>query len=172
MSAPAPLDLGFTPRPRVARSAWAILGLGIVAASIVVGEYQVTLGRLERAQSEAAASAAGSRLRIDPRRLDAALTRANAIALELARPWEKAFVALEAAEQPGVAVLTVEPDSKRSELRLVAEAPDVMAMLAYTELLRSAKPFSRLTLQQHEVRSEEPGRPVRFRLLAQWRSEP
>jgi len=45
-------------------------------------------------------------------------------------------------------------------------------MLAYMEALRAAPQFARLTLQQHEVRAEEPGRPVRFTLVGQWRVEP
>lgn len=171
MKSLAPLQVGFAPRPRVARAAWLLLAAGIVGVSVSVGEYQVALGRLERAEAEAAAGAR-AKTAMDPRRLDEALVRANAVALELARPWDKAFVALESAEHPGVAVLGVEPDSKRTELRLVAEAPDVMAMLAYIESLRAAPQFARLTLQQHEVRADEPGRPVRFTLVGQWRAEP
>jgi len=172
MKSLAPLRVGFAPRPRITPAAWLLLAAGILGASVSVGEYQVALGRLERAEAEATASGARAKTALDPRRLDEALVRANTVALDLARPWDKAFVALESAEHPGVAVLAVEPDSKRTELRLVAEAPDVMAMLAYVELLRAAPQFTRLTLQQHELRAEEPGRPVRFTLVGQWRAEP
>lgn len=168
----APMQLGFAPRPRVSRAAWALLAIGIIGASLVVGEYQVTLGRLERAEAEAVAAGTRSRAAMDPRRLGDALVRANAVALELSRPWDKAFAALEAAEHPGVAVLVVEPDSKRAEVKIVAEAADAVGMLAYVELLRAAPPFARVTLQQHEVRAEEPGRPLRFMLVGQWRNEP
>lgn len=172
MKSLAPLRVGFAPRPRVTRAAWLLLVAGIVSASVSVGEYQVALGRLDRAEAEALAAGSRAKASMDPRRLGDALVRANTVALELARPWDKAFVALESAEHPGVAVLAVEPDSKRTELRVVAEAPDVMAMLAYMEALRAAPQFARLTLQQHEVRAEEPGRPVRFTLVGQWRVEP
>jgi hypothetical protein len=167
----APLQLGFATRPRISRAAWALLAVGIVGASVVIGEYQVTLGRLERAEAEAVAAGTRTRASMDPRRLGEALARANTVALELARPWDKAFAALEAAEHPGVSVLSVEPDSKRAEVRIVAEAPDAISLLAYVEMLRSAPPFARVTLQQHEVRAEEPGRPLRFMLVGHWRTE-
>lgn len=172
MTAPAPLQLGFAPRPRIARAAWLMLAAGIVGASVVVGEYQVTLGRLDRAEAESLANGTRSRTAIDPRRLGDALVRANTVALELARPWDKAFAALEAAEHPGVSVLAVEPNARGGELRIAAEAKDAMGMLAYIETLRAAPQFSRVTLQQHEVRADEPGRPLRFTLVGLWRTAP
>jgi hypothetical protein len=144
---------------------------GAIGAFVVVGQYQVTLGRLVRVQAE---EAAGLRSRpvMEPHRLGEALKRANAVAVELSRPWDKAFSALEAADEPGVALLSVEPDSRRGELRLVAEARDMSGMLAYLERLRSERPFARVALQQHEVSTEDPSGPIRFSLVAQWRNSP
>ena len=117
------LDLGFQPRPRVTRAAMGMLLVGVVCASVVVGHYQVTLGRLARAQAESLASHR-ERPGIDPRRMSEVLQRANVVALELARPWDRTFAALEAADQPGVAVLAIDPDPRRDELRITAESQD------------------------------------------------
>jgi len=172
VKAPSALQLGFAPAPRVSRSTWLLLAAGVLGASIVAGEYQVTLGRLERAEAEALASGGRTAPAIDPRRLGDALVRANTVALGLARPWDKAFAALEASELPGVAVLSIEPDARGGEVRIAAEAKDAMGMLAYIETLRATPQFARVTLQQHEVRAEEPGRPLRFTVVGLWRSAP
>ncbi len=50
------LDLGFQPRPRLTRAALGMLLVGAMCASVVVGHYQVTLGRLARAKAESLAS--------------------------------------------------------------------------------------------------------------------
>lgn len=169
MSAFKRLDLGFQRRPRMTRAAAGTLLVGIVCASVVVGHYQVTLGRLARAQSESQASHR-DRPSMDPRRMAEALQRANVVALELARPWDRTFAALEAADQPGVALLAIDPDTRRDELRITAESKDMAGMLGYLDQLRAQPAFGDVALQQHEVRMDDPGRPVRFTLLAQWKT--
>ena len=169
MSSLKRLDIGFQPRPRVTRAAAAVLVVGVVCASVVVGHYQVTLGRLARAQAESQGSHR-DRPNMDPRRMAEALQRANVIALELARPWDRTFVALETADQPGVALLAIDPDPRRDEVRITAESKDMAGMLGYLDQLRAQAAFGDVALQQHEVRMDDPGRPVRFTLQAQWRS--
>ena len=169
MKSLARIDLGFQPRPRVTRAALLAVAAGVLCASAVVGHYQVTLGRLARAQAEVAASHR-DRSSIDPRRLGEALQKANLVALELARPWDRTFLALEAADQPGVAVLAIDPDPRRNEVRISAESKDLAGMLGYLDLLRAQPAFGHVALQQHEVRMDDPGRPIRFTLLAQWRT--
>lgn len=167
MTALARLDLGFQPRPRLTRAALGMLLVGVVCASVVVGHYQVTLGRLARAQAESQAS---QRPSIDPRRMSEALQRANVVAVELARPWDRTFAALEAADQPGVAVLAIDPDPRRDELRIMAESKTLAGMLGYVEQLRAQATFGHVILQQHELRMDDPGQPIRFTLVTQWRS--
>jgi hypothetical protein len=169
MKSLARIDLGFQPRPRITRAALGMLFVGVVCASVVIGHYQVTLGRLARAQAESLASQR-DRPSIDPRRLSEVLQRANVVALELARPWDRTFAALEAADQPGVAVLAIDPDPRRDELRITAESKTLADMLGYLDKLRAQSTFGQVALQQHEVRMDDPGRPIRFTLLAQWRS--
>jgi Tfp pilus assembly protein PilN len=169
MSSLARLYLGFQPRPRVTRGGVLALAVGVLAASAVVGQYQVTLGRLARVEAEALA-AHRQRPSIDPRRMAEAMQKANLVALELARPWDRAFVALESADEPGVALLAIDPDPRRDELRITAEAKDLAAMLAYLELLKAQPSFGSVTLQQHELRVDEPARPVRFTLLTRWKA--
>jgi hypothetical protein len=163
------LDLGFQPRPRLTRAGLGMLLVGVVCASVVVGHYQVTLGRLARAQAETLANHR-ERPSMDPRRMSEALQRANVVALELARPWDRTFAALEAADQPGVAVLAIDPDPRRDELRITAESKSMAGMLGYLDQLRAQPAFGQVALQQHEVRMDDPARPIRFTLMAQWRS--
>lgn len=170
MKALARLELGFRPQPRVARGAGLALAAGVLAASAVVGHYQSMLSRLARVQAEAVASHR-ARPSIDPRRMAGSVQKANQIALELARPWERTFAALEAADEPGVALLAVDPDPRRDELRITAEAKDMRAMLGYLEQLRRQPSFAAVALQQHEIRADEPARPVRFTVLTQWRAD-
>ena len=169
MKSLARLDLGFQPRPRLGRVALGMLLVGVACASVVVGHYQVTLGRLARAQADTLASHR-ERPSVDPRRMSETLQRANVVALELSRPWDRTFAALEAVDQPGVALLAIDPDPRRDELRITAESKDMAGMLGYLDQLRMQPAFGGVALQQHEVRMDDPGRPIRFTLLAQWRS--
>jgi hypothetical protein len=98
--------------------------------------------------------------------------RANGVARELARRWDSVFAAIEAARDPEVALLAIEPDASKGIVRLTAESKNKNAMLRYLTRLQDQQPLQRVLLENHEVRTEEPERPVRFVVSGQWEDIP
>jgi hypothetical protein len=105
--------------------------------------------------------------------LDEAVKRANAVARELARRWDKVFAAIEAAGGDAeVALLAIEPDAHKGIVRITAESRNKHAMLRYLARLQDRQPLQRVLLEHHEVRTQEPERPVRFVVSGEWEEAP
>jgi hypothetical protein len=101
-------------------------------------------------------------------RPDETVRRANAVARELARRWDKVFAAIEAAGDPEVGLLAVEPDAQKGLVRITAQSKSKQAMLRYLTRLQDKEPLQRMLLEQHQVRIDEPEQPVRFVVSGEW----
>lgn len=96
------------------------------------------------------------------------IKRANVVAHEIARRWDTVFLAIEAASDPEVALLAIEPDASKHSLRVTAEARSKEAMLRHIARLQAQQPLQRVLLEQHEVLVQERERPVRFVVTGLW----
>jgi len=173
-----PLQLNhFDQGRRAARAGWALLLAALLVVSALAA-HQHVLGReldaLESQASRAQRSPAGRApvSALDPRRLDDAARRASTIALELRLPWSELFDAVEAAADPAVALLSVEPDVRRAALRISGEARNKPAMLKYVGRLGAQRPIVRAMLESHAERVQGAGGPVQFTLVAYWENRP
>lgn len=141
-----------------------------VAVLVVVLAYagwlRAEVGRLEREAARAASQApVRATQQVALRTREAEVTAAH-----LARGWEELFDALEASTQARpIALLAIQPDSETHELRLRGEARSLEAALDYVVALEASGALAHVYLAQHQV-SSEPERPVRFSLIAAWRS--
>jgi hypothetical protein len=158
-------------RPRVNRRGLILLALGIAVAALVVLDY--------RANS---AQRAALELRLDPspgtriaRKPDKAAERAaqdvRAASTELMAPWSRLLQELELASADtggSVAVLGVEPDREKRQVRVLAEARTLDVALAYVKRLQESEALRYPMLESHEVQAKDPQRPVRFQLRADW----
>jgi Tfp pilus assembly protein PilN len=75
---------------------------------------------------------------------------------------------VEASVGDQVTLLGVEPDTEKRELRLIAEAKDLDAMLAYARRLQESALFSDAYVVSHQIQQQDPQKPVRFVVNAQW----
>lgn len=157
--------LGHDRRPalRALSVATACVALGLLAAAIAI-----TMGlRSELELAEQNVVETRERLALTgapagPSR--PALTRdqvagLNGIIRLLNVPWPSIFDALERQTPANVALVSIEPDSKRSAIRIEAEARRADELLAYAELLEKDPAISRVLPIRHETR-EQPGGPV------------
>jgi Tfp pilus assembly protein PilN len=78
---------------------------------------------------------------------------------------------VQGATPTSVALLALEPDAKRRVLRITAEARSSDDMLAYVERLQDEDWFSGVALTRHEINEQDPNRPIRFQLDAEWRQQ-
>ena len=97
------------------------------------------------------------------------MQRVNA---RLGLPWEALFDELEASVGEHVTLLSAEPDADKGVLQVTAEARDLAAMLAYGKRLAASSRFKDALIQSHQVQAQDPQRPVRFVVAAQWLMAP
>jgi len=174
MSAPPLISVDFSGRRRPLTLAGVLLLLaGALATAAACIEYR----RLDasRAGLELKLAAANRRTHRDPAQdaRNAGLTEeAGLIARRLGMPWTPLLAELEAASHDSasdVALLSVEPDDSKHVVRVTGESRDLPRVLAYVGRLQSSPLLRYPMLESHELRSDDPQRPVRFALSAEWR---
>jgi len=171
----ARIELDLSGRRRINRRGAALLALGVTAAALVVADYWSDSARR-----------AGLELRLadlqpvrTARKPDKAAQRVaeeNRAALaDLTMPWSRLLRELEIASadsKDSVAVLGVEPDRDKRQVRVIAEARTLPIALAYVERLQMSEALRYPMLESHEVQLRDPQRPVRFQIKADWNATP
>lgn len=152
-----------------------LLAFGAIAATLVFVDY-----RSVAAESEGLEWRIGT-LRGDSRvvKPDKATLRAEQDAdlaiNDLTTPWSDLLRELELASadsKESVAILGVEPDREKREVRIVAEARTLPIALAYVERLQKSAALRFPMLERHELQVKDPERPIRFEIKAGWSSVP
>jgi len=145
----APLQLDLVAPPR--RSRW--LGYLVLAGSLLVANEMFM--RMREAQDQVA-------------RLDAVQGLLGEARPTRALSRER----LEEQMKEAQAVLQVQPDAQQRLLRVTAEAKGEDIMFRYLRRLAAAEGFSDVHLVSHQVREDDPRRPLQFALQVSFRSPP
>ncbi|MBY0572790.1 MAG: PilN domain-containing protein [Undibacterium sp.] len=95
----------------------------------------------------------------------------NQVIGQLNLPWSDLLDALEDVRVKEVALLDIQPQPQSHTIRIVAEAKTSDDMFAYVEKLSRLSFFQSATLSKHEVSEQDPNKPIRFQLDAQWQRE-
>ncbi len=177
---PWKIDLDYQRRAR--RFPWRgglLLVLALVALGLAgeyyrgldeqIADWQARVQRLEQAAQPRRAAVPGPGR--EGRDLAPEIAQANEVLRQLALPWDRLFKAVELSLSEDVALLAMEPDAVKGQVRIGGEAKDVVAMLDYLTRLQGHQEFGGVYLQSHQVRQQEAEKPVRFVLTASWRSE-
>jgi hypothetical protein len=174
MSAPPLITVDFSGRRRPLTLAGSLL---LVAGALATAAACVEYRRLDasRAGLELKLAEVNRRTHRDPAQdaRNAGLTdEAGHIAQQLGTPWTHLLAELEAASHDSasdIALLSVEPDEAKHLVRVTGESRDLARVLAYLERLQSSALLRYPMLESHELRTDDPQRPVRFALSAEWR---
>lgn len=158
--------------PRLAGLLLASAALCFVLVSQVLA-YQEEREQLAALQAAIAARATAARplpVAATPKfTIPAAQAQAvNDAVMQLNLPWRDLVEAVQAATPANVALLALEPDAKRRTLRITAETRSSDDMLAYVAKMEEGGWFTSSALVRHEVAEQEPNRPLRFQVSAQW----
>jgi hypothetical protein len=155
-----------------------LLAVGLLAAGGVLLEYR-DLGQHRAGLELRLAAAARAQARAAPAPESTAEARvavsAQQAALDLATPWTLLLSELEQASQDSqgqVAVLGVEPDHAKHNVRVTAESRTLALALDYVKRLQSSRSLAYPMLDRHEIRADDAQHPVRFELTGAWRDEP
>lgn len=81
--------------------------------------------------------------------------------------WERLYRRIDAASGEDVSLLAVAPNLSGKLVQIGGEARDMQAALAFVEALRQP-PLSRVVLVSHQVRQNDPQRPIAFEITATW----
>jgi hypothetical protein len=162
-------------RPRLTARASILLIVGAAAAVFVLMDYRGVAAESAGLEWRLAALQGTQR----PAKSDKAALRAEqdaaAAISDLTTPWSSLLRELELASADSngtVAVLGIEPDREKHEVRVLAEARTLPIALAYVERLQKSRALSYPMLQSHEVQLKDPQHPVRFEIKAGWSGLP
>jgi len=150
---------------------WIALSLGASLSSAIVGhgravrDHERRLARVETRAAPPAAAPAPAR----PPVPEAQAAAVNAAVAQLNLPWRALRDAVQSATPASIALLALEPDAKKSTVRITAEAKNSDDMIAYVEALQHIEWFTTVLLARHEINEQDPNRPIRFQIDAQWR---
>lgn len=170
------VELDFAPQPKRPNARGLILILlGVIAATLVVTDYRSVAAESAGLEWKIAALRGEGRV-VKP---DKATVRseqdADAAIDDLTTPWSDLLRELELASADSngtVAVLGVEPDRQKREVRVIAEARTLPIALAYVERLQKSAALRYPMLERHEVQVKDPEHPVRFEIKAGWSAVP
>jgi Tfp pilus assembly protein PilN len=101
-------------------------------------------------------------------RLQTELKTATRIAERLSLPWDALFRDIESSVDEQVTLLSIEPDTEKREVRILAEAKTFNAMLDYVRRVQAISLFKNAHVTNHQIQQQDPQRPVRFVVNAQW----
>ncbi len=100
------------------------------------------------------------------------VSNANVVIRQLGVPWEALFQAVESTGGGKVTLLAISPDIEKRQVKITGEAKDYRILMKYLTRLEEFPVFGSVYLQNHHVQLQDPDRPVRFLLLANWQETP
>jgi Tfp pilus assembly protein PilN len=155
------------------RLGWLVLMLGALLLAGVYAEYssvdaEVTAARSRAGQPQHTARRAAATLSEDTHENAQAIKAENLVREQLAAPWGALFVEVESAAHEDIAMLTLQADPVAHVVRISGEARNFTALMGYVRRLEASAAMADVRLVGHEVRQQDPRRPVAFALSATW----
>ena len=178
------VNIDFAPRGvrratlRAPRHAWVLaLPAFVLAISTIAPTTQYRKAQAENAQRQAVVEQKARAALPPPAPVRAPIPEAqasavNAAVMQLNLPWRGLHDAIQAATPANVALLALEPDAKKSSVRITAEAKSSDDMIGYVAQLKEVDWFDAVALVRHEINEQDPNRPIRFQVDARWKGLP
>jgi type IV pilus assembly PilN-like protein len=171
-----PLTLDYVREP-IVWPGWLLL----LAALAVAGEtgHSYWAAKAQLAELQAASGGAPRRAQSKlvhktayPGPLKENLAYANSVVQNLALPWDMLFKTVEGTGNVPVALLAVQPDAQKGMVRISGEAKDYAAVLTYLARLDGSGSLRNVHLLSHQLKQDDPQRPLLFTIAASWKLEP
>jgi Tfp pilus assembly protein PilN len=150
-----------------------VLAAAVALATALVVRHQDLVTETESVEARIARLArAGAPERIPAgsrERIAAEVHRINLAAVRLTIPWEELFQAVEAATDRRIALLALQPNFQKGELKISGEADDFSAIRQYMDRLGGGETLGEVRLVSHEVVTRPGESRIRFELTSAWR---
>lgn len=114
------------------------------------------------------ARTAGTNVKRDVRSLAAEVKQANHVLRMLGLRWDSVFAAVAEAHRDGIALLAFAPEPEKGIVKINAEAKNFSVMLDYVQRLEAQPALESVYLQSHNMQNDNPQKPVRFVITADW----
>jgi hypothetical protein len=101
----------------------------------------------------------------------AKIEEAKKLASFLMIPWGDVLNALESSALDDLALLAIEPDAKKRQLKITAEAKNKDVMFSYLEKLEASSELANVYLLKHEIFEDVDQHPIRFVAVATWKDK-
>jgi Tfp pilus assembly protein PilN len=170
----APLAVNFNARRTIRWQPLVMLGVGLATAALAVAEWEFTARRVTEWEDHVAVvqrslqGGSTSTRPGDSARAAEEVRAANRVIAALTIPWHDLFRDVEAAADPSVSLLAIQPDPASRALRITGNARDFAAVLAYVRRLESAPALSGVHVVRHEMKARDGGLPVEFIVQGTW----
>jgi hypothetical protein len=153
--------------------AWLLLGGACagIAVALVFAAVNQELLQIKRQTTELRQESAPrteQKSTMDGTQLAVEITHANTIIRQLNLPWDKLFMALESTANGRLALLAIQPDTRKQLIHISGEAKSLETILDYIAQLRVQETLAQIALTSHEIKLQDPDKPVRFSLSAKW----
>lgn len=153
--------------------AWLLLGGACAGVAVALSFVEANQALRQAKQQtielhQESAPRTGPKSTMDVMQLAAEIKHANEIIRQLNQPWDKLFMALESAANNQVALLSIQPDTRKQLIHISGEAKNLEAILDYLAQLRGQETLAQIVLTNHEIKLQDPDKPVRFSLSAKW----
>ncbi len=172
------LRLDYQDKTRAIPWAGIVLLAASVAVAVEVGVYyreltgQIAYWKAKARQAEGASEKSLRERSSDSRDVTLEIGHANEVLNKITLPWDKLFEAVEWSSGKEVALLGMEPNAEKLDVKIIGEAKNIKAALGYIQHLASQEIFSSVYLQSHQIQQQNPDKPVRFTVLAIWKAAP
>ena len=150
---------------------------GLLLCLVAAWQAHRTLTQLDDANGEVAGVQAefDQRARQKRPQADTGISEEQALAVnaairQLNLPWRDVLDAVEAGTPPSLELLSLEPDAKRSVIRIEAETADSDHMLEAVESLKTQPFLAGVFLTRHAIEETDPHHALRLQIEAAWRS--
>ncbi len=159
---------------RAGPGTWAlgVAALALCGAAALLGWRVLAQQRQDQAELSAARLRAHAPVAAPvaelPRISEVQAAAVNAAVMQLNLPWRALHDAVAEATPPTIALLALEPDARKRAIKITAEARSPDEMVGYVEQLSRQELFTGASLTRHEINEQDPNRPIRFQVEAQW----
>ena len=172
------INLDFTECQIFAFKRLTILGfiiflLGLIVALYVAREYMVQDDAFERVKEKLDSTFTENLQQSVKVQADIVppeqLNEVQEVVQTLVTPWETLFLAIEQADIPDVALLSIEPSKEKQRLVLTGQSKNIQATFQYLQRLQALPMLTHVYLQNHKVAESDPFKPVNFTIVGQWK---
>lgn len=173
------LELDFIQRSSFALSGWSWLGLSFLLTSLLLAVFTWQLYQTRQlAENKISSKLNQVNHQFNHKKLPINMVsteispekklQIQATVTALTIPWNGLLLAVEKSDTQEIALLNLEPSSKKQQLILSGEAKNLQSVLDYIQNLEAQPMLEKVYLQKHHVDEVNAFKPVRFTLLAQW----